>query len=96
MSTEPDSKLRPVLLVKTGSLSTTAIHELRAAGYTVVQAAVPEGVKQFYPESFLCASAKAKMAAFDFAISDSQVSNNLSKSQLLFWYIFYLREAKAF
>lgn len=96
MSKQVMAAIRPVILIPRGCLSTTAMRELRKAGYSVIQAADTDKVRQFMPETFKDASMRAKVAAFEHAIADSQSDNYPSKDQLRSWYINFLKHAKSF
>lgn len=89
-----DKPLRPVVLVDKGCLGDRAIHDLRGAGYCVVQASDISQVKQFYPETFKKASDQAKILTFEYAIGAGPF--NSTKHDLREIYINYLKQLKAF
>lgn len=90
MNTEPTHTPFPTVLFKKGDLTDAAKHELRKAGYCVVQANDTAAIKQFYPESFNDASNRAKIAAFDYAMGKRCL---VCFSDLCDWYIHFLKKA---
>ncbi len=87
---------KPVILTTRGVLGSKAVSDLRKAGYCVVQSKDCSQIKQFHAEKFKDVSARAKIAAFEYATSKEQLSNCLSKSELNAWYIHYLKERGAY
>jgi len=93
MSTEPKPAI-PVILVPRKCLSSTAIRELKAAGYLVIQAANVEAVKQFHATDFKTFSDEAKLKAFENALSQKEM--HFTKTDLRAWYIHFLQQAGGF
>lgn len=90
----PTRSLYPVVLVPKGCLSDRAKHELRKAGYCVVQATKTDEVKQFYPDSFNAASARAKIMAFDEMLNGGPSVFN--KDDVRQHYVNALKQQRAF
>jgi len=92
---EAEQKPMPtkVFLANKSSIGNAAVSQLRKAGHTVICVNDINGIKR-YPDNFDGASTVAKIKAFEHALN--QNDDVVYKSSLRTWYIFYLKEQKAF